>query len=90
MKKLQCKNIDDRIVLGFLAQHQGRPSTHGSSIFMPTVQDAMPPETPEKLQLAKMRQLNKRGFVDGCPCGCRGDWKITDAGLAFIGQDADY
>jgi hypothetical protein len=83
---MKCSDISDRAVLEFLAQHQGEWSTHGHGYSMPTVQDAMPPGTPLKLQLAKMRQLHRRGFVGGCPCGCRGDWEITDKGLAFIGQ----
>ena len=81
----QCKDIDTDKILQFLAQHQGEWSTHGRGYSMPTVQDAMPPNTPEKLQHAKMRQLHKRGLVGGCTCGCRGDWEITDEGLAFIG-----
>lgn len=47
---------------------------------------AMPEGTPEKLALAKMKQLHKRGLVGGCPCGCRGDFEITDRGIEFIGK----
>lgn len=43
-----------------------------------------PENTPEKLRLAKMSQLLSKGLVDGCDCGCRGDWTITDKGLARI------
>ncbi|TXH42623.1 MAG: hypothetical protein E6Q97_35505 [Desulfurellales bacterium] len=82
----QCKDIDTAMVLRFLAQHQGHWSTWGIGYSMPTVADAMPPGTPPKLQLAKMRQIMRRGFSGGCDCGCRGDFEITDAGLAFIGE----
>ena len=82
---MKCKDIPDEPILRFLAQHQGKWATHGKGYSMPTVQDAMPPGTPCKLQLAKMRQLHKRGLAGGCPCGCRGDWEITDKGLALIG-----
>lgn len=44
-----------------------------------------PAGTPGKLQLAKMRMLHRAGLVGGCTCGCRGDWEITDKGLARIG-----
>jgi hypothetical protein len=44
----------------------------------------MPEGTPEKLVLAKMRQMIKKGLVNGCGCGCRGDYEITDKGLWFI------
>jgi len=52
---------------------------------MPSI-TAVAPDVPPKLLLAKMRQLYNREFVGGCACGCRGDWEITDKGLAFIGQ----
>lgn len=29
---------------------------------------------PRKVVLAKARKLIKRGLMDGCACGCRGDW----------------
>lgn len=82
---MQCKDISDEDVLRFLAQHQGKWSTWGAGHGMPTVADAMPAGTPPKLQLAKMRQIMRRGFSGGCDCGCRGDFEITDAGLAHIG-----
>ena len=81
---MQCKDIDTRAVLRFLAAHDGEWCTWGKGYGMPTVQDAMPEGTPEKLQRTKMAGLIRRGLVDGCPCGCRGDYEITNAGLAFI------
>ncbi len=48
------------------------------------VPHAMPEGTPEKLVLAKMRRLIKRGLVDGCGCGCRGDFELTDKGRAIL------
>ena len=52
-----------------------------------SVENAMPVGTPEKVALAKMRALIKRGLVDGCPCGCRGDFELTDAGReVFLSQ----
>ena len=91
---MKCSDISDNDVLAFLALYQGRWSTWGKDYgsaerfpsLAPSVARAMPVDTPPKLQLAKMRQLHKRGFVGGCPCGCRGDWEITDKGLEFIGQ----
>lgn len=83
---MQCKDIDDRTILKFLFKHRDRWCTWGDGIHMPTVQDAMPEGTPEKLQLAKMKTLRKRGLVDGCGCGCRGDFEITAKGVEFIGS----
>lgn len=31
---------------------------------------------PENLVLAKLRKLVRRGLVDGCACGCRGDFIV--------------
>lgn len=86
-RHLQCKDISTDDVLRFLAKHQGEWATWGDTISMPTVQSAMPPGTPEKLQLAKMKIIHNAGFVGGCCCGCRGDFEITDAGLARIGVE---
>jgi hypothetical protein len=47
----------------------------------------MPKDTPPKLKLAKMQSLHRRGLVGGCTCGCRGDFEITDKGLAAIGRE---
>jgi hypothetical protein len=48
----------------------------------------MPPDAPDKLILAKMNKLLRRGLVDGCGCGCRGDFEITDKGLAFLAAES--
>lgn len=77
---MQCKDIPDKPILHFLAQCEGTWVTWGAGYSMPTVRCAMPLGTPEKLQLAKMKQLIKRGWVSGCVCGCRGDFEITEAG----------
>lgn len=42
------------------------------------------PDMPWKVVHAKGRQLLKRGLLDGCGCGCRGDLELTDAGLALL------
>ena len=31
---------------------------------------------PWKVALAKLRRMKWRGLIDGCECGCRGDWTI--------------
>lgn len=33
---------------------------------------------PEKVVRAKYRQLEKRGILGGCSCGCRGDWHVLE------------
>jgi len=86
---MQCKDIPDAPVLAFLAK---LPEYHGAgwhdlqprAEYMPTVLDAMPSATPEKLARAKMAQLIRRGLVDGCTCGCRGDFTLTAKGRAAL------
>ncbi|UWP85827.1 hypothetical protein [Dactylosporangium fulvum] len=36
---------------------------------------------PPNLMLAKIRQLVRRGVLDGCACGCRGDLARPGAAL---------
>jgi DNA-binding HxlR family transcriptional regulator len=31
---------------------------------------------PEKVILAKLKSLKRRGIINGCACGCRGDFSI--------------
>jgi hypothetical protein len=80
---MQCKDIPDEPILQFLANRKGHWCnwTFGDAW---DVHQAMPEGTPNKLVLAKMRMLIRRGLVDGCDCGCRGDFEITDKGLQHL------
>lgn len=44
------------------------------------------PGVPWKVVLAKFRRVNKRGLVDGCDCGCRGDFELTGKGRELLAQ----
>lgn len=44
----------------------------------------MLPIWPEKVLLAKLRSLKRRNLVDGCACGCRGDFSLTEKGAKGI------
>lgn len=33
-----------------------------------------------------MNQLIYKGIIDGCPCGCRGDYELTDKGRALLAK----
>lgn len=93
-KTLQCKHIPTLQILQHLRQHGGIGCTHWEyleghdvkvkSHNIRTVVNAMPPTTPPRLVLAKMQSLVNRGLVDGCDCGCRGDWELTDEGEAEL------
>lgn len=95
--KLQCKDIDEKAILEYLYDKQGKWTCLWYGHFLKTdgknkhtgeivddVYYAMPKDTPPKLALAKMKNLHSRGLVSGCPCGCRGDFEITDKGLDFL------
>lgn len=83
MKQFQCKDVPDMPVLLFLASLNGKWGNwyYGTEC---SVCQAMPADTPGKVVLAKMRTLIRRGLVDGCGCGCRGDFVLTDKGRQFI------
>jgi hypothetical protein len=77
---MQCKDIPDRPILEFLDKLNGRWATWFGNEFDNSVTHAMPPGVDNKLALAKMRKMIKRAVVKGCPCGCRGDFVITEKG----------
>lgn len=80
---MQCKDISTERILRFLAQN---PNYWHNNFFEDEydVHRAMPAGIPQKLVVAKMASLIKRGLVDGCGCGCRGDYHITEKGLKFL------
>lgn len=72
---MQCKDIPDRPVLEFLRKLDGVGATWFDYEPRPpnTVLRAMPTGTPEKLALAKMRMLMRRGLAGYRVCtGLRG------------------
>ncbi len=81
---MQCKDIPDIPILKLLAEQPETWHTWYDTTYMRTVRPAIPAGIPEKLVLAKMRMLMRRGLVHGCGCGCRGDFVITEKGKAFI------
>lgn len=76
---MQCKDIPERPILEFLHKLAPRWACWFSG-FDNSVLNAMPKDTDPKLGLAKMRSMMNKGLVDGCSCGCRGDFVITDKG----------
>lgn len=43
-------------------------------------------DLPDRLFRAKMKNLIKHGLIDGCACGCRGDYQITERGWQYAEQ----
>lgn len=95
---MQCKDIPDGPILRFLENYEGAwchwfdpaeiegKDSDAEDFRARSVVHAMPQGTPERLVLAKMCMLIRRGLVDGCTCGCRGDFEITEKGKAFLGR----
>lgn len=86
---MQCKDIPEIPILRFL-DGLGRWGTTFRG-FDNSVQRAMPYGVCDRLAIAKMATMKRRGLVDGCECGCRGDWVLAEGGrrkLLFL--DAFY
>lgn len=85
--RMQAKDIDRMAVLRTIAKQQAETaarwgrSTDGVA-FTAEVSDAL--GVHYRLFLAKARTLKKAGLVEGCDCGCRGDWRLTDEGRATV------
>lgn len=61
----------------FLAAMDAVTLPHGVAILW-TIQDHMP-EYPPKVVHAKAKSLLRRKVIDGCGCGCRGDFQRLDS-----------
>ncbi len=93
-KRLQAKHIDDLDVLRFLDSME----TPLGWVFpqamlyrrdgVPCILDAFPSGTPEKIVIAKLSSLCRRGLIDGCTCGCKGAFEITRKGEEHLRMHA--
>jgi hypothetical protein len=87
---MQAKDVPDEPVLRFLAAHGGIGCTvwrdEAGEPYERSALRAMPDETPVKLARAKMGMLIRRGLVDGCTCGCRGDFELTAKGADLLSR----
>lgn len=81
--KLQSKDVAEEPILKFLANRYPQWSFLAEAWVGEDVGVSFPPNTPYKIKLAKMRSLCDRGLVDGCTCGCRGDFFLTQKGIYY-------
>jgi hypothetical protein len=86
-KAIQAKDLDTRTLL---AQIWAETAIPYSTVSHWTLQEKYYPEIPERVVRAKCSKLSRQGLVDGCDCGCRGDWRLTYRGSQAIedGQGA--
>lgn len=82
---MQCKDIPTIPILKFINSHNGKWCNWYFNDDR-NVRIAMPNgfNLHDKLVLAKMRKLINKGYVDGCDCGCCGDFVLTDKGKEFL------
>lgn len=84
---MQAKDIPDHVILGLvLAENERVPIV--LPVFNITLKGPrsatwqylceMLPDVPPKVILAKCRSLIRRGWLEGCGCGCRGDFVIVE------------
>jgi hypothetical protein len=81
---MQCKDIPTASILEFLAKMGPYEWANWFDGDERDVSKSMPPGIDKNLVLAKMRSLIRRELVDGCGCGCRGDFYITDKGRELL------
>lgn len=85
MKKTQCKDIRETPILEFLQIHGGIGChRHYDYESERNIGNAFPQGLPHKLMDAKLKQMIKKGLIEGCMCGCRGDFRLTDKGLKIL------
>lgn len=71
---MQAKDITDETMLTALAATRGRNGVpQWSSLW--DVQRHMS-TIPGKVVLAKLRSMIRRKVIEGCACGCRGDFQL--------------
>jgi Mn-dependent DtxR family transcriptional regulator len=92
-ERMQCKDIADsrflQIVDDLAYRRISQRHEHIKSLYDPPdpvmswdVSDHLGVD--QKLMLAKAERLIERGLMDGCPCGCRGDFELTTAGEELV------
>lgn len=89
--KLQAKHLPDLSMLTTIAAISAakKDENYGSDV-SPWVLiwelERVMPHVPEKVIRAKMKSLLRRGLIEGCSCGCRGDYYILPKGYAYLQQ----
>lgn len=91
-KTIQAKHISDRellIAIRSAQRKQQQRSEYWASLPLDTVwsvtgdiEEELP--YPPKVIRAKLASAVKRKLIDGCTCGCRGDFYPLEAGLALL------
>ena len=86
---MKCSDIPTRPILEFLERIHPKPATAFDG-YEESVSLVMPMANGKKLVLAKMKKLINAGLVEGCACGCRGDFLITDKGRLALNHHLPF
>ena len=76
---MQTKDIPDKPILQFLENLGPVWATWFLGNYDNSVASVLP-GVHHKLVLSKVRSMLKRGLIEGCGCGCRGDFRLTVKG----------
>ena len=84
-RNLQCKDLSTYSILYFMLKFKHEHYSMFSYVEH-SIHKCFPNSSrlPNKLILAKLRKLIKRGYIEGCACGCRGDFKLKDQGRLYL------
>jgi hypothetical protein len=79
---MQAKDVSDDAVLASVREARlQRARDHEVDVAWAAASrwdvEAALPHIPPKVLRAKLRSLVKRGLIEGCACGCRGDFVVT-------------
>jgi hypothetical protein len=83
-ERVQAKNVPEDVILAYLRERPGRWHSHWyyEGVDPEWSMTAARPELrefPEKVLVAKLRAMVRKGLIDGCTCGrCRGDWHVVE------------
>lgn len=78
---MRASDIDRAEVLDFIGSHPGHS---GIGVPMHAIADRFP-EFPEAVVRAKLNRMVRKGYLNGCTCGCRGDFTLTKKGRETVG-----
>ena len=93
--QFQAKDIDDKFMLEAVWYVQNLPSgiCYQSNLWeyrphwaMRWDVERLLPMFPIRVIEAKVDALERRGLMQGCTCGCRGDYELMPDGLKLIGK----
>lgn len=75
-KKIQAKHVDEAKVIDYVGRYCHENPDMCGAIWW-TMREELFPDVPERVLLSKLAALVRRNLLEGCTCGCRGDFQIV-------------